>query len=160
VNEWNWKNRWYNAHGFGWGGQHWDVLIPAIFADRDILLETVAEAGVTFASGWDWNTQQAAMVAIGQGIVRFGQKLSGGLAHVKALLGGGAALHHVAATPWYCLGAPACALPPGTHNVYYSTTFLQESSAAWIAMITVHEPAHVIDWHSRIQIGVVIPIAW
>lgn len=154
--QWCWQNRWHRARGYVWNGGGWSLgnsMLDIIFYDADILYETVGEAGVTFAGGWDWNTQKAQMTAIGQGIVKFGQKLSTGLAQLQNLLGGGAALHHVSNTPWYCFGAPACALPPGTNSVYFSTDFLTNNTPAWISMTTVHELAHVVDWHSRIGLG-------
>ena len=151
-NEWKWKNRWYNAHGWFDSGNGWTMPGMAVFEDVGILFEMAGEAGISFATGWDWNTQEAQMTAIGQGIALFGQKLSGGLTRLRELLGGGALLHHVAQTPVFCFDAPACALPPGSNHVYFSEGLLQEP-AEWIRMTAVHELAHVIDWHSRIQTG-------
>jgi len=150
---WHAQNDWYNAHGYSWDGSFWSIIQGAAFATEQLLYDTVGEAGISFANGWNWKTQQAQMTAIGQGVVNFGQALGAGIAQLKNLLGGGAALHHVANTPWYCFGAPACALPPGTNNVYFSTDFLTNNTPAWISMTTVHELAHVIDWHSRIGLG-------
>jgi len=152
-NEWRWKDRWYKAHGWFNNGNGWTTPGMAVFEDVGILSEMAGEAGISFASGWDWNTQKAQMTAIGQGIALFGQKLSGGLARLRELLGGGAIFHHVVQTPLLCLSAPACALPPGSNHVYFSNRLLQEP-VEWIRMTTVHELAHVIDWHSRIQTGI------
>ena len=90
----------------------------ARFYDEQILLDTVGGARISFADTRDFVSQ---MVPVATGIVKLGQKLSQGLAHLKELLGGGAVMHHVAETPWYCFGAPACALPAGTNGVYFSS---------------------------------------
>jgi hypothetical protein len=143
------------AHGYGWDGSGWGKDLGAggaTFYDAGILTDMLGEAGIHLASGWNWGTQQMQMSAIGQGVVQFGRKLRRGLAGLKDLLGGSVNLHHVRETPWFCSGAPACALPPSTNNVYYSSALLT-SSSSWIAMTTVHELAHVIDWQSSIALA-------
>ena len=136
--DWCWKNRWYEAHGFSWGGSHWNTPDTPQFADEDILHETIGEAGITFAGGWNWGSQQRQMTAIGQGIVQFGQKLDNGLSQLMNLLNGGAKLRQGS-----CLGS-SCALPPGTHTVSFSKGTLSADSD-WIAQTTVHELGHIID---------------
>ena len=101
-----------------------------------------SEAGITFIGQW---TFDRGMKAVGAGIALFGRKLEGGLAQLKSLLGGWAAIIHGS-----CFGV-SCALPPGTHTVRLSNSLLKGPSE-WIAQTTVHELAHVIDWHSFIQV--------
>ncbi len=139
--EWQWKNRWYNAHGWFDNGNGWTTPGSPAFADEAILTETIGEAGISFVGSWDFQTQ---MTPIATGIVRFGQRLSQGLAQLASLLGGGATIEHGA-----CFGH-ACALPPGTNTVRLPNS----SDATWLMQTVVHELAHIIDWHSRIQTGV------
>jgi len=141
--DWCWQNRWYMAHGYGWDGSGWTKLVDPVFYDQQILIEMASEAGIAFVGHWDFDQ---GMQAVGQGIALFGRKLAGGLARLKQLLGGWAAIAHGS-----CLGAP-CSLPPGTHTVYLSNTLLSDDPK-WIAQTTVHELAHIIDWHSRIEVG-------
>jgi RHS repeat-associated protein len=153
ATDWCWQNRWHQAHGYSWNGSGWSGDGDAHFYDEGILSDVLREAGIAFVTGWNWGNQQRQMSAIGQGVVALGQKLNQGLAGLRQLLGGGASLHHVNQTPGICQGRDACALPPGTHNVYYSTGFLNDNSSQYIAMTTVHELAHVIDWHNRINMN-------
>ena len=106
-------------------------------------MEMAADAGISFVGSWSWDRS---IRAVGTGIALFGRKLDQGLGQLKSLLGGGAAIRHGS-----CAGQ-SCALPPGTHTVHLSDSLLQ-SNSAWITQQTVHELAHVIDWHSRIQTG-------
>ena len=146
TTQWCWQNRWYRARGFSWHGSGWSAGGGIRFYDEGILSETVGEAGITFAGGWDWKTQEAQMTAIGQGIVMFGQKLSAGLSQLKNLLGGGASIAQGS-----CFGRP-CALPPGTSTVRMP----KSADATWNMQTIVHELAHIIDWHSKIQIGTTV----
>lgn len=87
------------------------------------------------------------MTPVGQGVVKFGQRLSQGLSGLKELLGGWAAFsktHDLG-----CFTGGACSLPPGTHHVTFTSAFLNNSPAEYIAQTTVHELAHVIDWQGN-----------
>ncbi len=141
--QWSWQNRWYMAHGKEWSGSGWGNDVNPIFYDQPILEETVGEAGITFVGDWAFDSS---MQAIGIGIVQFGKRLNGGLGQLRSLLGGWAQIAHGS-----CVGY-SCALPPGTHTVKISDSLLQ-SYSAWISQTTVHELAHIIDWHSQIEIG-------
>jgi RHS repeat-associated protein len=134
--EWEWKNRWYEAHGYGWGGDHWGNRIDARFKDAAILNDVMMEAGISIV--WSWQTPDV-VTHIAQGIVRFGQALEGGLARLKELLGGGATIKRGA-----LFGHPYA--PPWFDN----TIFIPEcADAAWLRQTVVHELAHVIDWHGN-----------
>jgi hypothetical protein len=135
------------AHGYRWAGSGWTGGADAHFYDMGILSDVLGEAGIAFVTGWNWESQQGQMSAIGQGVVALGRKLDRGLAGLRQLLGSGVSLHRLDVIP---CGAPACA---PNQNVYYSSGFLNDSSSAWIAMTTVHELAHVIDWNGRIEVN-------
>ena len=140
--EWRWNDRWYKAHGHT-GGNWFGTAGDPEFEDEQILRETVGEAGITILGAWDFATQ---LIPMATGIVRFGNKLSGGLAQLQRLLGGSARIK-----PGSCSGHP-CALPPGTDTVNIPNTV---HDATWLMHTVVHELAHVIDWHSNIQIGTI-----
>ncbi len=141
--QWCWENRWYRARGYGWNGSGWGNTADPVFYDQGALTEMAADAGISFVGSWQFNRQ---MKAVGSGIALFGRNLAQGLRQLKALLGGGARLKHGS-----CMGS-SCALPVGTQTVRFSQETLG-SPSQWIAQTTVHELAHVIDWHSRIQTG-------
>ncbi len=44
--EWYWKNRWYNAHGYFDNGNGWSAQGLPVYSDIGILLDTLAEVGV------------------------------------------------------------------------------------------------------------------
>jgi RHS repeat-associated protein len=144
-NEWTWKNRWYNAHGYFHDGNHWGQQGDAVFSDTGIIQEVLAEAGIRFSDIHRWSLQE--MTPVTQGVVRFGQRLSRGLPGLKELLGGWVVFsktHNLG-----CFTGGACSLPPGTHHVAFTSAFLKNSSTEYIAQTTVHELAHVIDWQGH-----------
>jgi RHS repeat-associated protein len=151
VNEWNWKNRWYNAHGYFWGGEHWSVVGDPVFADEGITDEVIAEAGITLQSNvtpWPWSWANKQKVAYG--VAKFGQKLARGIAGLKALLGGYAVINLNPAIPFYCTGA--CAPPPpwtGGHDVFFAIASFSAVDLLGGAQWVVHELAHVIDWQGN-----------
>jgi len=51
VNEWNWKNRWYNAHGYYWNSKSgdWSKPGPIHFADAEIAVQWLIETMLTDA---------------------------------------------------------------------------------------------------------------
>jgi len=145
--EWRWKDRWYKAHGHIGGDWFGNPGDPE-FEDEQILRETVGEAGITILGAWDFAGQ---LVPMATGIVRFGNRLSGGLAQLRGLLGGSAKIRRGS-----CFGQP-CALPPGTDIVSIPNSI---HDATWLMHTVVHELAHVIDWHSHIQTGFVYPYGY
>ena len=48
--EWEYQNRWYNAHGYFWNSSasRWSTTGAAEFADFEILADTLGEAGIQF----------------------------------------------------------------------------------------------------------------
>jgi len=154
VNEWYWKNRWYNAHGYFWGGEHWSVVGDPVFADEGITDEVIAEAGITLRSDvtpwpWSWANKQKVAYAV----AKFGQKLAQGIAGLKALLGGYAVITLNPALPIYCIGGMACAPPPpwtgGGHDVFFAIASFSAVDLLGGAQLVVHELAHVIDWQGN-----------
>ena len=135
-NEWYWNNRWYQAHGYGWGGNHWDQVIDAKFADPGIFNDVMMDAGINIV--WSWSTPNV-VTWIGQGIVRFGQALAGGLPQLKKLLGGGATIKNGS-----LFGHPYA--PPWFDNTVYIP---EATDAQWVRQTVAHELAHVIDWHNN-----------
>ena len=107
----------------------------------------MGEAGVSIAGAWDFATQ---LIPMATGIVRFGNRLSGGLAQLRRLLGGGAKIKSGS-----CFGHP-CALPPGTDTVRISNAVYD---ATWLMHTVVHELAHIIDWHSEMELTRPDPLA-
>jgi len=136
TDEWNWKNRWYEGHGYGWSGSHWGQIIDAQFRDAAIFNDVMMEAGINIV--WSWSTPSV-VTHIGQGIVRFGQALAGGLPHLKQLLGGGATIKK-----GDLRGSPYA--PPWFNNTVYIP---ESNNAQWLRQTVVHELAHVIDWHNN-----------
>ena len=43
--DWYWKNRWYEAHGWGWDGSHWSRRTKPRFEDMSILQDVLVEEG-------------------------------------------------------------------------------------------------------------------
>ena len=90
-NEWMWKNRWYEAHGYFWSGDSWayDSKRMPQFSDLPIFTEILGEAGISWARGdktWAWNE----LVIVTSAIVRFAHLIDDGPnggARLKSLLG-------------------------------------------------------------------------
>ncbi len=144
VNEFNFKNNWYNARGYRWGGSHWDQVDAPIFANEQVTDEVIQDAGITLASfpnSWSWANKQK----VAYGAAKFGQKLSTGIAGLRSLLGSGATLH----LGPNCFGA-GCAPPfPWTtdaHRVYFPLRAFNSADLVGGAQWVVHELAHVVDW--------------
>jgi len=154
--EWTFKNNWYNARGYFWKGSHWGDKGDPIFANEQVTDEVIADAGIvlcgeTCSDRTPWTRDRKAAVA--RGVAMFGQKLSGGLAHLRQLLGSYTYLFLVSASPMVCgLGGNPCA-PPSPwdtgFNVYLPVKAF-DAYGSLAHMLVVHELAHVIDWHSSI----------
>ena len=142
--EWQWKNRWYNAHGYGWNGAHWGKKIYPRFADVGIADEVLAAAGIQLPSEWVWGFDRKSHVAAAAAL--YGRTLQGGMSAFADLLGGGARI----ILGRTCLGS-ACAPPVAMLGLPYGVRL--PGDAGWwlrtgseIAGDVVHELAHVIDW--------------
>jgi len=147
ATEWCWQNRWYNAHGYFWGGSHWSVAGDPVFFDESITDDVNAEAGISLVgSGWSWANKQK----VAYGAAKFGQKLSGGMAALKALLGGYAIINLVDQAPFYCRGACVPYWPlANEHTVYMPVKDFTGGDLIGGAQWVVHELAHVIDWQGN-----------
>jgi RHS repeat-associated protein len=149
--EWCWQNRWYNAHGYFWDRAtgHWSRQQDPVFADPDILTETMREAGIEFDATSPWLREQ--MEAIATGVVRLSHALTHGMNRLQELLGPGARMY-LSQRPRWCLGAPACALPPrlvdGRYPVHFDSEQIGDLGLQGLTYTAVHELGHVMDWHS------------
>ncbi len=154
-----WQDRWYNARGFFWnaGTGHWSNTGQAVFADAEILSETVGEAGIKFDSGnfgrWQWQFDEMALV--GQGVVALAHNV-GGLSQLQSLLGGGTTIFErinwdggsrLAAMVGYGFKQ----LPFGIYQNWISVFDNAFSSDDYFRGLVVHELAHVIDFNHRVH---------
>ena len=151
--EWSWKNRWYNAHGYSWGTSHWSVRGDPVFADEGITDDVIGEAGISLSSGirpWSWDDKKK----VAYGVAMFGQGLSQGIAGFARLLGGVTTMF-LGWSPPECMGGAAnCAPPPLFADGH--TVFLL---AGFTSQVAVHELAHVIDWNNTVG-GQSFSAAW
>ncbi len=153
VSQWEWRNRWYEAHGYFWNEDtgHWDKEGTAQFADAGILNAVLAEAGIVAHSGFGgkaWTFEELSYV--GQAAVKFGQKV-GGLNQLQKLLGGGVSVVRKSVpSGWESKGcgsgAVACALAWTNTAYFYDSLFTEDS--LFIRGSVVHELAHLIDFKS------------
>ena len=138
--EWEWKNRWYNAHGWYFDNGHWGTPGAPSFKDVGIAKDVLAEAGI-YLSGLHssgikaWSEDHIKQMAFGVSL--FASRLQGGMAQLRHLLGG---IVDVANSS--CRGS-ACA-PPMLRSVYFPSSWPIDQ----VATAFVHELAHVIDWTS------------
>jgi RHS repeat-associated protein len=156
-NDWCWQNRWYVAHGYHWSDskQDWVLGGDPVFYDEAIIDEVLGEAGIRLATidSSVWSFEEKTKVTTG--IVKFGLALENGLEQLKLLLKGGATLDLVSNSPLYCDGgsipcSPPGSVPPFTWNtVYIPKNWIDTFSLSWVAEITVHELAHLIDQHQN-----------
>ena len=153
--EWYYKNRWYEARGYAWGGGHWDKPINARFIDKGALKEVLEEAEVSLDGSWDLDNRShwKALTLLAQGLVKLANKIGGtNLSRLKDFTGGGVTwkrANEALKTGTIC--APktgtiiyACAL--GTEVEFY-TNSLNGKDASLLRGTAVHEMAHVIQNH-------------
>ena len=165
VDQWMWKNRWYEAHGSFWNGNGWTFgqdangnPMHARFADDQIRQDTIWEAGIRFKAGmytlWQWTPKEMDLAA--QGIVDFAHKV-GGLSILKSLLGGFATLErnriNLGGTTAFVGGGLILQLDGFYQNFVgvYDETFSNGDDFARGTI--VHELAHVIDFNNRTSNG-------
>lgn len=152
--QWQWNNCWYNAHGYFWGGSHWTVTSDPSFADEGILDDTVAEAGISWATvpgdGATWTFARKAPIA--SGIVRLANAVSGGFARLSDLLGGRASMVIASGGNLLCnFGQVPCSMPTWRPRpIVWPAEYIdgQLSSGNHLPAAAVHELAHVIGWQS------------
>ena len=141
VNEWEWKNRWYEAHGYFWDSGGWTRPDDPKMRDVGIARDVLNEAGIHLTNG-GWGPDY--IMEMARGVARFGQKLaaSGGFARLRELLGAS-----VRVRDWDCGGGAACA-PPVPVLFSWELWFPSSFALGDVAGNFVHELAHVIDWNS------------
>jgi RHS repeat-associated protein len=165
-NQWMWKNRWYEAHGYFWNGNGgWTFgqdakgnPMHARFADDQIRQDTLWEAGIRLKAGlytlWQWTPREMDLAA--QGIVDLAHKV-GGLNILKSLLGGFATLERnrisLGDTTAYVGGGTVVQVDGLWQNfvAVYDGTFSNGDDFA--RGTVVHELAHVIDFNNRTSNG-------
>lgn len=152
--EWQWKNRWYNAHGFSWNttSNDWSMSGEPSFADEDILNDTMAEAGISWNNvpGDPANWTFARKKGIAAGIVRLGNFISGGLVRLSGLLGGYATMVIATGGNILCNGGRVpCSMPTWDHAVVWPADYVDRyDGSSYLSGTAVHELAHVMDWQS------------
>ena len=157
IREWEHKNSWYNAHGWYWGGGHWDVKGPSFIKMRQNATDVLNSAGIYPQGHWPDADE---LIYLAKGISTFGDEIeatlksavSDGLAFIKSMLPN-------ETSNWYrkdsqgafnifdpCTWGPAgaCAVNEGV-EFYYETLF-KNASPAKIAQVAVHEIAHEIHF--------------
>ena len=149
--EFYWKDRWYRAHGYRFNKytNHWSTRLTggAEFADRKILDDVLAEAGISTEGNWKFDE----LKLLGQGVVAFGQKIGGllnagvtaGFDRLKTLIGGGVTWYRAKKGPLlFCRYGAVCALESGRIGFYDS---LFTATDSYIRATAVHELAHKIE---------------
>ena len=89
--EWEYKNSWYNAHGWYWGGGHWDVKGPSRITTRQNATDTLNSAGIYPQGHWP---DAKELIYLATGIAKFGEvvetifgaAVSDGLAFIRGML--------------------------------------------------------------------------
>ncbi len=154
--EWEWKNRWYEAHGWFWKNGHWSNRDNARFADEGILRDTMAELGIQFTKlGASWAFSEMSLVA--QGVVALANKI-GSFAQLSRLLPSATNFmraHH--ALFYYAdptRDPPAHTIPGGNFVVFADSLFTQADY--FIRGTAVHEVAHLIDYFNPLPNGIYI----
>jgi hypothetical protein len=95
-----------------------------------------------------WTFDQKVKVATG--IVRLGQRLTGGLGRIATLVGGQATMEIGSGAGYACRGGTVpCALPVWMNVVRWPAAFVNNNPLDFVAATAVHELAHIIDWQSN-----------
>ncbi|MCL4507181.1 MAG: RHS repeat-associated core domain-containing protein [Chloroflexi bacterium] len=147
VNLWTWNNRWYEAHGHFWDGKGWNTPGDAKFADMGIAVQTLGEAGISILGKW----KDKELTLVAQGVVALADKV-GGLAKLQTLLGGDTFFvrYHLYVT--FPRFIPAMVglgqLSDVVNNTIEFFNNIFSSTDDYARGQTVHELAHVIDYHS------------
>ena len=148
--DWCWRNRWFEAHGYFFDGQDWtrNSSLHARFRDPDILRDVISEVGAAFADG-DANWQFSEQSLVGQGIVDFAHRV-GGFDRLKELLGNGRT--SLVRQHWFW-GQRAHTDPPSGRNAYFHDTMFDRPNSISVEYFesnargtVVHELAHIIDY--------------
>jgi RHS repeat-associated protein len=133
--EWEWKDRWYRAHGYDSDGNR----INPEFKDDQIAGDILREAGINFGLG---PLPTGTLRELASGVALFAQRLDSGMQQLRHLLGTDQTPIWI--TTLFGCGAASCA-PPNMREVWMPITSWPMDQ---IATTFVHELAHVIDWRS------------
>jgi RHS repeat-associated protein len=147
MTEWDWQNRWYNAHGYFWDPStgFWSTVGDPVFSDVGIAREVIGEAGITLGGNATWTDDNIKQVAFG--VAKLGQRLSGGIPAIKTLTGGGV---EVQLKKKVAFGSGSWAPPPSISNgrLVKLSEYMMNNSIEIGAQYFIHELGHVIDWQN------------
>ena len=162
--DWEWKNRWYNARGWFFEAktQHWSQQGNPFSLTRQNAAEVLADAGID-PVGFSKDSE---LILLAEGLAKFAQTIGGlanltghlaeiaGLARLKVLAGGNVTWHRLAYGYGLCsINDPgACVI--GNSVSFYNSLFefqgdpndaqATKKHADHIRATAVHEMAHVI----------------
>lgn len=112
--------------------------------------EVIAEAGIHIITA----ASTAQKEAIARGVSMLGRALSGGVPHLRKLLGR-TSLFIGPTSPVFCgVGANPCS-PPSLRNATHEVFLPEQVFVNYgnnMHMVVVHELGHVVDWQSRISL--------
>lgn len=138
--EWEWKNRWYEAHGWFAEGNGWTRRGDPKMQDAAIARDVLGEADIHLSGTGRWTDDSIMQMAYG--VARFAARLEGGMNQLRHLLGVDRLLWSITVNDTTCAGAP-CA-PPMLGAIWFPSS----RAVSTTAMDFVHELGHVIDWTS------------
>ncbi len=138
-NEWEWKNRWYEAHGWFAEGNGWTRRGDPKMQDAGIARDVLGEADIHLSGTGRWTADSIMQMAYGVSL--FASRLAGGMNQLRHLLGV-KGLWSITVVDKTCAGS-ACA-PPMLGVVWFPSSWAVDQTATTF----VHELAHVIDWTS------------
>ena len=153
IREWEYKKRWYNAHGYFWGGSHWNKRGKPVIKTRQNATDVLDTAGIKP----DNNFSDDELIKLAKGISAFAKKIEeipnhrkvNGLAQIDSLIedevkwsrkeqGSGLCGIQITHTP------SACAWNEGVE--FYDALFDGSHTDEQIAAMAVHEMAHEIHF--------------
>jgi len=149
VNEWEWKNRWYRAHGYDSNGNR----INPEFKDEGIANDVAAELGVYFVGMWTTLAQKSQVLA---GAVYLANAMGGADKFRLAFPVGVVMAHLGEFLPGISPGA-AWVQPPIANWIFFISAAFGPDSHPMIA--TVHELAHCWAASSSVAEGFLKAVA-
>ena len=154
IREWEEKNSWYNAHGWFWGGDHWDIKGASVIKTKQNARDVLATAGIEP----DNNFSDDELKLLAKGISAFAKRIEeipnhrkvNGLTQIDNLVDGKEKVkwHRTGSGSGLCSISiphvpPACAWHKGAVE-FYDKLFDGSYTDDAIAAMAVHEMAHVI----------------
>ena len=154
IREWEDKNSWYNAHGWFWGGGHWDIRGASAIKTRQNATDVLDTAGIET----DGNFTDDELKKLARGISAFAKRIEeipnhrkvNGLKHIDNLVDEKVKWHRTGTSSGLCGISiphvpPACAWHKGAVE-FYDKLFDGSYSDDQIAVVAVHEMAHKIHF--------------